>query len=689
MDYNNGIDSIDNQFSLVESSYIATLNDSLWVYDNKQIQLQLEGILNLEDIVYADILINGNSEYQAGMHQVKNKIVKTYKLKHHFNNKEVLLGALTLYADLDNLYAFLKKKVIIILFSQAIKTFFISFFILFLFQRFVTRHLETIARFLNELSLNHSEKSLNLHKEYSNDELDQVTTAINTMQKSLSTSYNALSHELHVNTQMKDEILKSQEGLIQAQSIAKVGNWEWNIKEERLYGSLEFFKILDIDTKQTYLDKDDMINISSDNLDFPLLSMLINNTYSELQLNDIMYLTLNNHERKYIKSRMTIYYDIQQKAELIVGTIQDITSEHLITLENNNLLFAMNESPILIFITDAQGNIEYINESVYKLFPTKSQDIIGKDLTVLLSDADTNIFPEAFKTSKESTVWEGEISESDTPEQVFTMKTIISPIKDSQNNTIKYTLWQEDITLEKELNHKLLLQSKHAQMGEMIAMIAHQWRQPLANVNTLMSNLRIKSELDSLTKETVADLSDKISKQTAHLSQTIQDFSNFFKPNKDKVKISFNELIEKAHTILGSLFKMNIINVNNTVPDNIIIDTYSNELLQVILNLLKNSVDAFSGSSEEKKFINISLEEDTEFTSFSFTDNAGGIDKDIIDDIFSPYFSTKTEKNGTGLGLYMSKTIIENHMDGKLNVTSSEGHTSFRLSFPNVLMHHS
>ena len=687
LDYENGIENIDNQFSLVESSYVATLNGSLWVYDSKQVNLQLEGILNLEDIAYSEIKIHNKTEYQAGNPNIPHKVVKEFPIFHLYDGKKLNLGTLIIYADLNNLYDFLKKKVIVVLISQAIKTFLISFLILYLFQILVNRHLETIANFLSDVDPSKKNQRLKLSKKNSDDELDQLSSAINTMQDSLYSTYQALNSELVLNTQMKDEIKESQENLIHAQKIAKLGSWEWSQAKETLYASEEFFEILKIERDyRNALTLQEISDLLDSGMEFPLFSMLVDGDLIKTQDNEIMTIVNNELETSYIKSNLTTKHHHAHNMTTMVGTIQDITAEHLTHLENTELLFAINESPLLILITDKNGQIEYINKSVYKLFPNKSKNLMHHSIATLLTTHDTSIYEEAFKEADKEGIWEADLKDGDNIGKSVIMKTIITPIRDDSNRTQKFTIWKEDVTQAKDLNRKFLLQSRHAQMGEMIAMIAHQWRQPLSNISSLMSGLLIKSELNKLDKESVKKANDNISEQVKHLSQTISDFSNFFKPNKTMDYITFNHLIQKVDVMLGNLFKVNDITITNNIPDEIGIETYSNELLQVVLNLMKNSVDAFLESSKDGRYIHIDLSHQDGFVSFHFKDNAGGIQASVLENIFTPYFSTKSEKNGTGLGLYMSKTIIEKHMDGQLNVKSKGDTTTFTLSFPSQMI---
>ncbi len=214
MDYKNGIDSINKQFSLVESGYMASINQSVWVYDKQQIDLQIEGILNLPDIEHVAIRLEDSKVFKNGDKPEKNFLTKKIQLTYIYNAKEIHLGELEVIADLNKLYNQLIDKIIVILTSQAVKTFLTSFFILFIFQRLVTRHLETIAKFTKELTINKKSKDLTLNKlssEDTRDELDNLTEAINIMQTQIYTSYKKVSSEL--------EARKAAENIIKEQAV--------------------------------------------------------------------------------------------------------------------------------------------------------------------------------------------------------------------------------------------------------------------------------------------------------------------------------------------------------------------------------------------------------------------------------------------------------------------------------------
>ena len=235
---------------------------------------------------------------------------------------------------------------------------------------------------------------------------------------------------------------------------------------------------------------------------------------------------------------------------------------------------------------------------------------------------------------------------------------------------------------ETEKKEQMLQQQSHlAQMGEMISMIAHQWRQPLAAISSTVVDLQIKEELDKsysqpeYLKKSLAD----ITKYVQFLSTTIDDFRDFFKPDKEKEYVTLTHTINKSLQILqGSIASKSIeVDVDFATNDEIFI--YQNEMMQVILNILKNSVDNFLEKSIKDPKIEICTKKNQNTYIIQISDNGGGIPDEIMPNIFNPYFSTKKEKNGTGLGLYMSKTIVEKHHGGKLRVYNSNDGVTFKI----------
>jgi DNA-binding response OmpR family regulator len=233
----------------------------------------------------------------------------------------------------------------------------------------------------------------------------------------------------------------------------------------------------------------------------------------------------------------------------------------------------------------------------------------------------------------------------------------------------------EEVQKNREKDKIMFQQSRQAQMGEMIAMIAHQWRQPLNVIGTASSIINFRIKKNKLDPETSLELTTKISQNIEYLSSTINDFRNFFKPEKEMQVTDFDVILNKSLNLVQSSFNANKIELSVEKKDVQQFLSYENELVQVILNLLKNAEDVLV----QKKIRNPKIFLIIENKSIYVEDNGGGIEPSIMEKIFHPYFSTKLEKEGTGLGLYMSKIIVEEHCKGDLTLKNSKNGAVFTV----------
>lgn len=237
-------------------------------------------------------------------------------------------------------------------------------------------------------------------------------------------------------------------------------------------------------------------------------------------------------------------------------------------------------------------------------------------------------------------------------------------------------------------------QSRLAQMGEMISMIAHQWRQPLSSINSAIIAIQTKlysKNLDLSDKhqreEYFAYCSDKyehIKEYINYLSTTIDDFRNFFKPDKNKEKLPISLPIKRALKIIGNSLETKSIRLDVKLIDNDLVEIYPNEMIQVIINMIKNSEDVLLLRDIPNPRIEIECYDNKDSITIKIADNGGGIDKKIMDKIFDPYFSTKQSLNGTGLGLYMCKLIIEKHNKGTIKAINTEDGVAFYITLQRI-----
>ena len=238
-----------------------------------------------------------------------------------------------------------------------------------------------------------------------------------------------------------------------------------------------------------------------------------------------------------------------------------------------------------------------------------------------------------------------------------------------------------DLTQIKLQDKFLQQQAKLAQMGELLSMIAHQWRQPLTAIIAASENLKLKTLLNKIDNNTIHTATNDINKYTSYLSNTINDFKNFYKTNKSKELTNLNEMAEKSLNIIEDSITFRNIRIIKNLKSTSSIETFMSEVTQVILTLLQNAEDILLDKQTQNPYIKINTFENEKHLYLQVIDNGGGIPQDIIDKIFDPYFSTKHEKNGTGLGLYFAKSIIENNCDALLTVENNQDEAIFTIRF--------
>lgn len=254
-----------------------------------------------------------------------------------------------------------------------------------------------------------------------------------------------------------------------------------------------------------------------------------------------------------------------------------------------------------------------------------------------------------------------------------------------KNNLEMEVQKQLEINLAQQVS--LFEQSKFASLGGMIGNIAHQWKQPLTIISTVISSLQFKYQMDlDINKEEIIKDTQDILDKVDYLNENINTFRNFLKEKKEYKKINIKDEIKKALNICSVMLKDNKIELIDRTQDakDIYVELVNGELSEVIINLINNAKDALKERFIENPYIKISIKEEKDKIFIQIQDNANGIDEVILPKIFDQYFTTKTTENGTGLGLYMSKTIIEKSLKGKIYAKNEENGAVFIIEFKNT-----
>lgn len=273
-------------------------------------------------------------------------------------------------------------------------------------------------------------------------------------------------------------------------------------------------------------------------------------------------------------------------------------------------------------------------------------------------------------------------------------KKITDAFKEYQDNLRKKAILLKD--LNKNLEQKvqkaiieaqkkdraMLHQSRLARMGAMLSMIAHQWRQPLSEVSGILMELETANKFNKVDSNMIEDSVKESNKQILFMSNTIEDFRNFFKPDKKKVDFYLENACDEAITLVDASIKNFNITLEKQVVSDSFIYGYEREFAQVILNLLSNAKDVLNQRKIQNPYIHLYLNQDDKNAIIKVRDNARGVENKYIDLIFEPYFTTKSASKGTGLGLYMAKMIIEKNMNGELSVENLEEGAEFTIILP-------
>lgn len=272
----------------------------------------------------------------------------------------------------------------------------------------------------------------------------------------------------------------------------------------------------------------------------------------------------------------------------------------------------------------------------------------------------------------EDEVAERQMAQEDLAVKQQQLEGLNSTLEDRVNSTLNELRVKDRI---------MMTQGRQAAMGEMINNIAHQWRQPLNNLGLVAQNIKADHDHGTLTPKTLTDDVDKIMNTIMFMSHTINDFSNFF--SSDRVKKTFHiflGLTKVLAMIEASLSKQGIQLVIEQHDKEVSVEGYFNEYNQVLLILLNNAKDALLERGVERPVITVRISREGEQALVRVSDNAGGIPEEIIGLIFDPYFTTKEHDKGSGIGLYLSRSIIEEHFGGTLTAANIEYGAEFTVS---------
>ena len=394
--------------------------------------------------------------------------------------------------------------------------------------------------------------------------------------------------------------------------------------------------------------------------------------------NDIekeLVITSLDSKRKYIDITINSIIIDDKKELVLFGRDISEKKEHERELIQAYQVFKNTHDGIMI--TDDKNKIINVNDAFMRCTGYKLEEVLNQNPSILRSEKNNpNFYENMWKELVENNYWDGEIVNKKKDGTSYVEKLTISAVYNKKNKLTNYIgifsdiskqKQQEEIIKEKE--RMLFQQSKMASMGEMLGNIAHQWRQPLSVISVAAGAVKLGHEYEGTYGEKeIIDFLDSINNSTQYLSETIDDFRNFFTQDIENNDFDCVNAINKTLKLLSSDFKYKEINIifKRIESDNIFAS--ENEFKQVMMNIFNNAKYVLLEKVlDEKKYIFIDVYIEGSYINIDVVDNAGGIDENIIDKIFEPYFTTKHKSIGTGIGLYMVEEILTKHMNGEIS----------------------
>ena len=526
-----------------------------------------------------------------------------------------------------------------------------------------------------------------------------------------------ITRDITARREAEQALRRSEADLKKAQAIAKIGSWTC-VKPDSVTWSEEMYRTFGVSPESFTPTKESFANLVHPD-DRPAVQAWISSGAGDENPGDLEFRVVwPDGTMHYVNGRSELVRDGEGGHTFLTGTAQDITERKLAeqALAKSEAAFRATfeqaavgmarVAPDSHWLQVNQRLCDLVGYTEDELLTMRYQDVTHPDdlegdlrygRALLAGDINTCSIEKRYIRKDRSVIWVN-LTLGLVRDPAGAPAYFISVVEDITKRKLAENALAEKQRLLAELNlslakrvtdavaelrqkdQVLISQGRQAALGEMIGNIAHQWRQPLNTLGLIVQELKMTYGRDQSYEESLVANVGKAMDLIQHMSRTIDDFSNYFKPDKEKVLFNVYNAINRTLALIEpslAALDINVEVVGNTAT---FIDGYANEYSQVLLNILLNCRDAFEGSSaEQRRVIEITVSEENQKSVVTVSDNAGGIPEGILDKIFDPYFTTKGPDKGTGIGLYMAKTIIEKNMSGTLSVQNTAGGVAFRI----------
>jgi PAS domain S-box-containing protein len=406
------------------------------------------------------------------------------------------------------------------------------------------------------------------------------------------------------------------------------------------------------------------VDLVNDSYKISFLQLLKNNMINSYDAD--MNLVCTRKDKKPVYLKVTVSLMLNKK--FFVLNAKDITKQISDDQILNNYVISSH--------TDKYGFITQVSDAFCKLTGYKKSELLGRTHAVIQhEDTPKELFQDLWNNIKEGKEWTGRIKNVKKNSDIFWVDIKIKPMYNKYGDITGFTALMFDITHELQQKEKIMVQDNKLNiMTETIRTISHEWRQPLNTISIIAQKLSLELE----DNEAYEDSLKKITENVKNLSNTIEEFKSLIEFEGQKELTEVKRLLETLIKPYKRVTEFEII-----CDDKLIIETYQDRLVTVFNNLVQNSIESMQKNMiiENKKII-IEVKKEKDFIELYFHDNAGGIKKEDISKVFEPYFSTKDEKHGVGMGLYIAKSIVELHLKGSIEISSFSNETTIKIKLP-------
>lgn len=508
-----------------------------------------------------------------------------------------------------------------------------------------------------------------------------------------------------------------------AQEIGHLGSWDWNIKTGALNWSDEVYRIFGEEPQSFPATYEGFVSYIPIEYQAGLEAAIAKAMEDKKPYEYDHEVLRKDGSRRLVREAGYVLFDDNDEPQFMFGTILDINtvvevnSTKRENQELNDLLKKFDEN-VIASNTDLNGMITYVSKAFSRVSGYSHSELIGHSHSMMRHpDVPSSVYKDLWDTIQAGKTWKGEFKNRRKDGSDYWVFNTISAITDENGKAIGYSAIRQDLTHEKEAealhksvelktaellalnqeleyridlavlsakdkDHLMAQQSKLASMGEMIGNIAHQWRQPLNAVALILQKQQLFFERGILDSDKIKANTDKGLSLINKMSTTIDDFRDFFKPNKEKTRFDIALAIDDTLSLIDAALYNEHIAIELDIEKDQFIFGYKNEFSQVLLNLINNAKDVLSELKVKDPKIQLKTYSKNSTAYVEVVDNGGGIEKKIMEHIFEPYFTTKEEGKGTGIGLYMSMMIIEENMGGRLEVCNVDHGAKFTISMP-------